>query len=131
MSPLFSIVPSASALVVVVGAATALVGALIAFGQSDIKKVLAFSTVSQLGYMFIACGVGAYWIAIFHVVTHAFFKALLFLGAGAVIHSMSHDQDMRNYGNLRKYIKVTFATMFVGWAAIAGIPWLFAFFICA
>ena len=126
MSPLFALAPAASAIVVVIGAATALVGALIAFGQSDIKKVLAFSTVSQLGYMFIACGVGAYWIAIFHLVTHAFFKALLFLGSGAVIYSMRHDQDMRNYGNLRKYIKITFATMFVGWAAIAGVPWLFA-----
>ncbi|MCH8979469.1 MAG: NADH-quinone oxidoreductase subunit L [Armatimonadetes bacterium] len=126
MSPLYALVPAASTLVVVIGAVTALVGALIAFGQTDIKKVLAYSTVSQLGYMFIACGVGAYWIAIFHLVTHAFFKALLFLGSGAVIYSMRHDQDMRNYGNLRKYIKITFATMFVGWAAIAGLPWLFA-----
>ncbi len=126
MSPLFDLVPGAQAVVVIVGALTALIGALIAFGQTDIKKVLAFSTVSQLGYMFIACGVGAYWAGIFHVVTHAFFKALLFLGSGAVIYAMSHEQDMRNYGNLRKYIKITFATMFVGWAAIAGIPFLFS-----
>ena len=126
MSPLFSLVPSAQVVVVVIGALTALVGALIAFGQTDIKKVLAYSTVSQLGYMFIACGVGAYWAGIFHVVTHAFFKALLFLGSGAVIYSMSHDQDMRNYGNLKKYLPKTFATMFVGWAAIAGIPFLFS-----
>ena len=126
MAPLFSLIPSVQVIIVVIGVLTALVGALIAFGQTDIKKVLAFSTVSQLGYMFIACGVGAYWAGIFHVVTHAFFKALLFLGAGAVIYAMKHNQDMRNYGNLRKYIKITFATMFVGWAAIAGIPFLFA-----
>jgi NADH-quinone oxidoreductase subunit L len=126
MEPLFSMSPLTGAVVVIVGALTALIGALIAFGQTDIKKVLAFSTVSQLGYMFIACGVGAYWAGIFHVVTHAFFKALLFLGSGAVIYAMSHNQDMRNYGNLNKYIKITFATMFVGWAAIAGIPFLFS-----
>jgi NADH-quinone oxidoreductase subunit L len=111
----------ASGVVVVVGAFTALFAALIAFGQTDIKKVLAYSTVSQLGFMFIGCGAGAYWTGMFHVTTHAFFKALLFLGAGAVIHAMAHDQDMRNYGNLRKYIPITFATMMVGWIAIAGL----------
>ncbi len=124
MSPLFVAAPQAAAFVAVTGAVTALVGALIAFGQTDIKKVLAFSTVSQLGYMFIACGVGAYWVGIFHVATHAFFKALLFLGSGAVIHAMSHNQDMRNYGNLRKYIPITSATMLVGWLAIAGFPFM-------
>ena len=126
MSPLFELLPGVQVIVVLIGTVTALLGALIAFGQTDIKKVLAYSTVSQLGYMFIACGVGAYWAGIFHVVTHAFFKALLFLGAGAVIYAMSHEQDMRSYGNLRKYIPKTFGTMFVAWAAIAGIPFLFA-----
>ncbi len=126
MAPLFAMSVTASLVVVVIGTLTALIGALIAFGQTDIKKVLAFSTVSQLGYMFIACGVGAYWAGIFHVVTHAFFKALLFLGSGAVIYAMSHNQDMRNYGNLKKYIPKTYWIMFVGWAAIAGIPFLFS-----
>jgi NADH-quinone oxidoreductase subunit L len=128
MSALFAMSPVAQAVVVVIGALTALIGALIAFGQTDIKKVLAYSTVSQLGYMFIACGVGAYWAGIFHVVTHAFFKALLFLGSGAVIYAMAHNQDMRNYGNLKKYIPVTYWTMFVGWAAIAGIPFFAGFY---
>ena len=122
MGPVFDHAPVVGAIVAGVGALTALVGAAIAFGQTDIKKVLAFSTVSQLGYMFVACGVGAYWVGIFHVATHAFFKALLFLGSGAVIHAMAHNKDMRNYGNLRKYIPITFATMAVGWAAIAGFP---------
>ncbi|MFZ4506452.1 MAG: NADH-quinone oxidoreductase subunit L [Fimbriimonas sp.] len=111
----------ASAIVAGIGAFTALFAALIAFGQTDIKKVLAYSTVSQLGFMFLACGAGSYWAGMFHVTTHAFFKALLFLGSGAVIHAMSHDQDMRNYGNLRKYLPITFATMFIGWAAISGV----------
>ncbi len=124
MSPLFEAVPVAGAVVVIVGCITALLGALIAFGQTDIKKVLAFSTVSQLGYMFIACGVGAYWVGLFHVATHAFFKALLFLGSGAVIHAMAHNQDMRNYGKLSKYIPITFGTMTIGWLAIAGFPFL-------
>lgn len=128
MHPVFDAAPAAMALVTAVGVLTALIGALIAFGQTDIKKVLAYSTVSQLGFMFIACGVGAYWAGIFHVVTHAFFKALLFLGSGAVIYAMAHEQDMRLYGNLKKHIKVTFGVMFVGWAAIVGVPFLFAGF---
>ncbi len=128
MNAVFVASPLACTVVTVIGALTALLGALIAFGQTDIKKVLAFSTVSQLGYMFIACGSGAYWVGIFHVTTHAFFKALLFLGSGAVIHAMSHNQDMRNYGNLGKYIKVTAATMVVGWLAISGFPLLAGFF---
>jgi NADH-quinone oxidoreductase subunit L len=125
----FEMSPVASAIVAVIGAFTALFAALIAFGQTDIKKVLAFSTVSQLGFMFIACGSGAYWAGMFHVTTHAFFKALLFLGAGAVIHAMAHDQDMRNYGNLRKYLPITFATMVIGWLAISAIaiPGVFGF----
>jgi NADH-quinone oxidoreductase subunit L len=111
----------ASSIIVMTGAFTAIFAALIAFGQTDIKKVLAYSTVSQLGFMFIGCGVGAYWTGMFHVTTHAFFKALLFLGSGAVIHAMAHDQDMRNYGNLRKYLPITSTTMIIGWLAIAGV----------
>ncbi len=122
MHPIFELSPVACSIVAVIGAFTALFAALIAFGQTDIKKVLAYSTVSQLGFMFVACGVGAFWVGMFHVTTHAFFKALLFLGSGAVIHAMSHDQDMRHYGNLAKYIKGTAATMVIGWLAIAGIP---------
>ena len=119
----------ASAVVCGVGAFTAIFAALIALGQTDIKKVLAYSTVSQLGFMFIGVGAGGYWTGMFHVTTHAFFKALLFLGAGAVIHSMAHDQDMRNYGALRKYLPITSITMFIGTLAIAavGIPGVFGF----
>ncbi|MDX2064262.1 MAG: proton-conducting transporter membrane subunit, partial [Fimbriimonadaceae bacterium] len=111
-----------------VGAFTALFAAAIAFGQTDIKKVLAYSTVSQLGFMFIACGAGAYWAGMFHVTTHAFFKALLFLGAGAVIHAMAHEQDMRRYGGLGKYLPITCATMVIGWLAISGFPFLAGFY---
>ncbi len=128
MHVVFECSPVASVVVACVGAFTALYGALIAFGQTDIKKILAYSTVSQLGFMFIGCGVGAYWTGMFHVTTHAFFKALLFLGAGAVIHAMAHDQDVRNYGGLSKYLKITFATMLVGFLAIAGFPFLSGFF---
>ena len=105
-----------------VGAITALLAATIALAQNDIKKVLAYSTVSQLGYMFLAVGSGAYVAAIFHMITHAFFKALLFLGSGSVIHGMNNDQDMRHYGGLRKLLPVTSATFIVGWLAIAGVP---------
>ncbi|MBS1718692.1 MAG: NADH-quinone oxidoreductase subunit L [Armatimonadetes bacterium] len=122
---LFELSPVASAVVVAIGAFTALFAALIAFGQTDIKKVLAYSTVSQLGYMFIGCGAGVYWAGMFHVTTHAFFKALLFLGSGAVIHAMAHNQDMRNYGKLAKYIPITCVTMMVGWFAICAIPFTF------
>jgi NADH-quinone oxidoreductase subunit L len=121
MHVVFENSPVASAIIAVIGAFTALFAAVIAFGQTDIKKVLAFSTVSQLGFMFIACGSGAYWAGMFHVTTHAFFKALLFLGAGAVIHAMAHNQDMRNYGNLRKYLPITFFTMVIGWLAISAV----------
>ena len=105
-----------------VGVGTALFAATIAMAQTDIKKVLAYSTVSQLGYMFLAVGCGAYVPAIFHMVTHAFFKALLFLGAGSVIHSMDGDQDLRHYGGLRALMPVTGATFIIGWLAIAGVP---------
>jgi NADH-quinone oxidoreductase subunit L len=113
--------PTAMFIVAIIGCATAIFAATIGLAQNDIKKVLAYSTVSQLGYMFLACGVGAFVAAIFHVMTHAFFKALLFLGSGSVIHGMHHEQDMRRMGNLKKYMPITFATMFTGWLAIAGI----------
>jgi len=108
--------------VALVGAATALFAATIGITQNDIKKVLAYSTVSQLGFMFMACGVGAFAIGIFHVMTHAFFKALMFLGAGSVIHGMHHEQDMRRMGGLRKYMPITYLTFMAGWLAICGIP---------
>jgi NADH-quinone oxidoreductase subunit L len=107
--------------VALVGAATALFAATIGITQNDIKKVLAYSTVSQLGFMFMACGVGAFAIGIFHVMTHAFFKALMFLGAGSVIHGMHHEQDMRRMGGLRKYMPITYFTFMAGWLAICGI----------
>src|SRR5438876_3141201 len=107
--------------VALIGAATALFAATIGITQNDIKKVLAYSTVSQLGFMFMACGVGAFTIGIFHVMTHAFFKALMFLGAGSVIHGMHHEQDMRRMGNLRKYMPYTYLTFLAGWLAICGI----------
>ncbi|HEX6624267.1 MAG TPA: NADH-quinone oxidoreductase subunit L, partial [Pyrinomonadaceae bacterium] len=107
--------------VAVVGALTALFAATIGITQNDIKKVLAYSTVSQLGFMFLACGVGAFVIGIFHVMTHAFFKALMFLGAGSVIHGMHHEQDMRRMGNLRKYMPKTYLTFMAGWLAICGV----------
>jgi NADH-quinone oxidoreductase subunit L len=120
--------PTAMFIVAIVGAATAIFAATIGLAQNDIKKVLAYSTVSQLGYMFLACGVGAFVAAIFHVMTHAFFKALLFLGSGSVIHGMHHEQDMRRMGNLKKFMPVTFITMMAGWLAICGIPIWAGFF---
>lgn len=120
--------PMAMFIVAIIGCATAIFAATIGLAQNDIKKVLAYSTVSQLGYMFLACGVGAFIAAIFHVMTHAFFKALLFLGSGSVIHGMHHEQDMRKMGNLRKYMPVTFITMLMGWLAICGIPIWAGFF---
>src|SRR5688500_17251565 len=107
--------------VALVGAATAIFAAIIGITQNDIKKVLAYSTVSQLGFMFMAAGVGAFAISIFHVMTHAFFKALMFLGAGSVIHGMHHEQDMRRMGGLKKYMPYTYWTFFAGWLAICGI----------
>jgi NADH-quinone oxidoreductase subunit L len=120
--------PTAMFIVAVIGAATALFAATIGLAQNDIKKVLAYSTISQLGYMFLACGVGAFTVAIFHVITHAFFKALLFLGSGSVIAGMHHEQDMRRMGGLKKYMPITFATMLTGWLAISGIPIFAGFF---
>jgi NADH-quinone oxidoreductase subunit L len=127
-SAIFSHAPAAMFVVAVIGALTAIFAATIGIAQNDIKKVLAYSTVSQLGYMMLACGVGAFVAAIFHVMTHAFFKALLFLGSGSVIHGMHHEQDMRRMGGLKKYMPVTFATMAVGWLAISGFPLLSGFF---
>ena len=120
--------PTALMIVAIIGAATALFAATIGIAQSDIKKVLAYSTVSQLGYMFLACGVGAFTGGIFHVFTHAFFKALLFLGSGSVIIGMHHEQDMRKMGGLKKYMPITYWTMFAGYLAIAGIPIWAGFF---
>jgi len=120
--------PAALATVAVVGAVTAFLAATIALVQTDIKKVLAYSTVSQLGYMFLACGVGAFSAGIFHLVTHAFFKALLFLGAGSVIHAMSGEQEMPRMGGLRAHLPATYRTMLIGALALAGIPPLAGFF---
>src|SRR5215218_2901208 len=114
--------PEVSTLIAWIGVITALFAATIAVAQNDIKRVLAYSTVSQLGYMFLAIGSGAYVAAIFHMVTHAFFKALLFLGSGSVIHGMHDEQDMRKMGALRKLMPITAATFIVGWLAIAGVP---------
>jgi NADH-quinone oxidoreductase subunit L len=125
---LFRLAPETSLLVAVIGAFTAVLAASIALVQNDIKRVLAYSTISQLGYMFMACGVGAYWVAIFHLYTHAFFKALLFLGSGSVIHAISGEQDMRKMGGLKDKIPVTYRTMLIGTLAIAGIPGLAGFF---
>jgi len=111
-----------------IGAITALLGALIAVAQNDIKRILAFSTVSQLGYMMLALGVGSWVAAIFHLLTHAFFKALLFLGAGSVIHAAHHEQDIRRLGGLRGPMRTTFATFAIGMMALAGVPFVFSGF---
>lgn len=125
---LYSMAPTTQTVVTVIGLATALFAASIALKQNDIKKVLAYSTVSQLGYMFIGLGVGAYTGAVFHVMTHAFFKALLFLGAGSVIHAMHHEQDIRKMGGLKKYLPITHITFLLGCLAIAGVPPFSGFF---
>ena len=125
---IYQMAPQAMTVVAVIGAVTAFFAASIGLVQNDIKRVLAYSTVSQLGYMFLALGVGAFAAGIFHLMTHAFFKALLFLGSGSVIHAMHHEQDMRKMGALRKKIPWTFGTMLVGTLAIAGTPLLAGFF---
>ena len=127
-SAIFTHAPTAMFIVAIVGAATALFAATIGIAQNDIKKVLAYSTISQLGYMFLACGMGAFMAAIFHVMTHAFFKAQLFLGSGSVIHGMHHEQDMRRMGGLKKYMPITWLTMCAGWLAICGVPIFAGFF---
>jgi NADH-quinone oxidoreductase subunit L len=121
MSPIMEYAEAAMGFVVVIGAASAFVAATIGLVQTDIKRVIAYSTMSQLGYMFVAAGLGAYSVAMFHLLTHAFFKAQLFLGAGSVIHAMHHEQDMRNYGGLRKKIPYTFWAMMIGTLAITGV----------
>jgi NADH-quinone oxidoreductase subunit L len=125
---LFELAPIAMQTVAIVGAVTALLAASIGLVQTDIKRVLAYSTVSQLGYMFLACGVGAFTAGVFHLMTHAFFKALLFLGAGSVIHALSGEQEMSRMGGLRKHLPITFATMAIATVAIAGIPPFAGFF---
>jgi len=125
---LYTLAPTTSELVTIVGLATALFAATIALTQNDIKKVLAYSTVSQLGLMFVALGLGAFTAGVFHMATHAFFKALLFLGAGSVIHGLSGEQDIRAMGGLRKYLPVTFLTFLIGTLAIAGLPPFAGFF---
>src|SRR5205085_8133539 len=118
----FTHAPMAMEVVAIIGLATAVFAATIGLAQTDIKKVFAYSTVSQLGYMFLGCGVGAFSAGMFHVTTHAFFKALLFLGAGSVIHALSGEQDMRKMGGLAPKIPKTYGTMLMGWLAICGIP---------
>lgn len=127
-SPVYEFAPYASQVVTIVGALTAFFAASVGLVQNDIKRVIAYSTCSQLGYMFVALGVAAYGGAIFHLFTHAFFKALLFLGAGSVIHAMHHEQDMRNMGGLYKKIPFTFAVMLIGTLAITGFPLLSGYF---
>ena len=125
---MYSMAPHTQDIVTIIGMATALLAATIALKQNDIKKVLAYSTVSQLGLMFVALGVGAYTAGVFHVMTHAFFKALLFLGAGSVIHAMHHEQDLTKMGGLRKYLPITHITFLIGTLAISGIPPFAGFF---
>lgn len=125
---LFTLAPCTLDIIFYIGTATALVAALIGLTQNDIKKVLAYSTVSQLGFMFIAIGLGGYSVAVFHVTTHAFFKALLFLGSGSVIHAMGGEQDIRKMGGLKKALPITYITFLIGTCAIAGIPPLSGFF---
>jgi len=124
----FELAPAAMLVVAVIGVFTAIFAATIAIAQTDIKRVLAYSTVSQLGYMFLGCGVGAFASGMFHVTTHAFFKALLFLGSGSVILALHHEQDMRRMGGLAKYLPITYWTMLAGWLAISGVPPLAGFF---
>jgi NADH-quinone oxidoreductase subunit L len=128
LSPMFEYAPSALALVTIVGATTAFFAATVGLVQNDIKRVIAYSTCSQLGYMFFAAGVSAYPAAIFHLMTHAYFKALLFLGAGSVIHAMSDEQDMRRMGGIWRKIPFTYAVMWIGSLALAGIPFFAGFY---
>ena len=128
LNPLFIMAPNTMMIIAVIGATTAVLAATIGMTQWDIKKVLAYSTVSQLGYMFLAVGVGAFGAAMFHLMTHAFFKALMFLGSGSVIHAMHEEQDIRKMGGLKKYLPITHITFFFGWLAIIGIPPFAGFF---
>src|SRR5712691_2576239 len=125
---LFSHAPMVLQIVAIVGVSTAFFAATIGLVQNDIKRVLAYSTVSQLGYMFLAMGLGSFAAGAFHLMTHAFFKALLFLGSGSVIHAVAGEQDMRRMGGLKQYMPITFTTMMIGTLAIAGIPPFSGFF---
>ena len=128
LSPIFEFSDTALTVVTLVGATTAIFAATVGCVQNDIKRVIAYSTCSQLGYMFFACGVSAYSAGVFHLMTHGFFKALLFLGAGSVIHAMSDEQDMRRMGGIWKHIKVTYALMWIGSLALAGVPFFAGFY---
>src|SRR5471032_1384045 len=128
LSPLFDLAPTALSVVTIVGATTAFFAATVGLVQNDIKRVIAYSTCSQLGYMFVGLGVGGYGLGIFHLFTHAFFKALLFLGAGSVIIAMHHEQDMRYMGGLRKYMPITWITMWIGSLALCGVPFFAGFY---
>jgi NADH-quinone oxidoreductase subunit L len=128
LNPLFLAAPNTMMIIAIIGALTAVMAASIGLTQWDIKKVLAYSTVSQLGYMFLACGVGAFGAALFHLMTHAFFKALMFLGSGSVIHAMHEEQDIRKMGGLKKYLPITHFTFLLGWLAIIGMPPFAGFF---
>ncbi|MBY0553292.1 NADH-quinone oxidoreductase subunit L [bacterium] len=128
LNPLFVVAPNTMMVIAIVGAATAVLAATIGLTQTDIKKVLAYSTVSQLGYMFLAVGVGAFGAGMFHLMTHAFFKALMFLGSGSVIHAMHEEQDIRKMGGLKKYLPITHFTFVLGWLAIIGMPPFAGFF---
>lgn len=128
LNPLFIVAPNTMMVIAIIGAATAVLAATIGLTQNDIKKVLAYSTVSQLGYMFLAVGVGAFGAGMFHLMTHAFFKALMFLGSGSVIHGMHEEQDIRKMGGLKKYMPITHFTFLLGWLAIIGIPPFAGFF---
>jgi NADH-quinone oxidoreductase subunit L len=128
LSPIFEYAPAALTVVTVIGATTAIFAATIGLVQNDIKRVIAYSTCSQLGYMFVALGVGAYGAGVFHLFTHAFFKALLFLGAGSVIHAMHHEQDIRHMGALRRHIPFTAAMMAIGTLALTGFPYTAGYF---
>lgn len=128
LNPMFLAAPNTMMVIAIIGAATAVLAATIGMTQWDIKKVLAYSTVSQLGYMFLACGVGAFGAAMFHLMTHAFFKALMFLGSGSVIHAMHEEQDIRKMGGLKKYMPITHFTFVLGWLAIIGMPPFAGFF---
>ncbi len=128
LNPLFVVAPNTMMVIAIIGAATAVLAATIGLTQHDIKKVLAYSTVSQLGYMFLAVGVGAFGAGMFHLMTHAFFKALMFLGSGSVIHGMHEEQDIRKMGGLRKYMPITHFTFLLGWLAIIGVPPFAGFF---
>src|SRR5439155_13368846 len=128
MSPLFELSDTALSVVIVIGAITAFFMGLLGIVQNDIKRVVAYSTLSQLGYMTVALGASAYSVAIFHLMTHAFFKALLFLGAGSVIIALHHEQDLRKMGGLKKYMPWTYGTVLVGAIASAGVPGFAGFF---